>query len=76
MHRLKMKIACLYCLQCAEQIMNIMREKFKISNIEVNMQDQIITIFSYKNIERIKLAKEIRKRGYGSVVFITNKSKR
>jgi len=66
-----MKIACLYCTQCAEQITNIVRKKFKIKSIELGIRDQVVTISSNVNIQKDKLAKEIGKRGYGPVVFIT-----
>lgn len=71
MHKLKIKIAGLYCVRCAEQIIAIVREHFKIKNIELEMINKIMTIYSNINIQKDRLAKEIEKNGYGPIVFLT-----
>ena len=72
MHKLKIKIASLYCAQCAEQIASIVREHFRIKGIEFDIKDQLATISSYSDIEKNKLSKEIRKKGYGPVIFVAD----
>jgi len=70
MHKITMKVKCMYCTWCADHIREILLNSFSVRDIEIDVKDQIVKIISADKVDRKKLREEIIKIGYGDIEFI------
>lgn len=71
-------IACIegiYCVSCAEYLINRLTKKFVIEHIDVDAQNRTLAISSHRRIDKDEFERLIRKLHYGKVTFEIQKMK-
>lgn len=71
-HKIKIKVAGLYCSGCAENIISLLRKKFNLEKVSADLNSKTLELSPNSKVEVIELVKAIDANGYGPASIVTN----